>query len=160
ETLARAVHAAHLSGVIHRDLKPSNILLKKENGDGTNGESHQDSSPVTRLASLIPKIADFGLAKSIGANGESPDPLGPTATGDVVGTPNYMAPDQAMVPRQPIGPAADVYALGAIFYELLTGRPPFTGETPLATIMQVLVNEPVSVTSLHPNVPRDLETIC
>src|SRR5262249_43175804 len=95
-----------------------------------------------------------------GGDGEATGLRGPTVTGELLGTPNYMAPEQAMVPRQPVGPAADVYALGAILYELLTGRPPFTGETPLATVLQVLHNEPVSVTSLRPNVPRDLETIC
>src|SRR5205807_7920886 len=104
---------------------------------------------------------DFGLAKyDDGGDGESAGLRGHTVTGDLLGTPCYMAPEQAMVPRQPVGPAADVYALGAILYELLTGRPPFTGETPLATVLQVLDNEPVCVTSLQPNVPRDLETIC
>jgi eukaryotic-like serine/threonine-protein kinase len=152
ETLARAVHVAHANGVIHRDLKPANILLRDESGDLSPGTS--------RLASLIPKITDFGLAKCVGGDRDGPDLHGPTATGDLLGTPNYMAPEQAMVRRQPIGPTADVYALGAILYELLTGRPPFTGETPLTTVLQVLHNEPVSVTSLQPNVPRDLETIC
>src|SRR5262249_50573795 len=107
-----------------------------------------------------PKITEFGLAKQAGDGGEAPDLRGHTLTGEIVGTPNYMAPEQAMVPRQPIGPAADVYALGAILYELLTGRPPLTGETALATVLQVLHNEPVPVTSLQPNVPKDLETIC
>ena len=159
DTLARAVHAAHANGVIHRDLKPANILLRDER-EGARGESRDPSPLAPRLASLVPKITDFGLAKCAGDDGEAPDLRGPTVTGDLVGTPNYMAPEQAMVPRQPVGPAADVYALGAILYELLTGRPPFTGETPLATVLQVLNNEPVSVTSLQPNVPRDLETIC
>jgi serine/threonine protein kinase len=156
ETLARAVHVAHANGVIHRDLKPANILM-------VSGDVSKELPPATRhspLATHQPKITDFGVAKCAGGDGEAPDPHGPTVTGELLGTPNYMAPEQAMVPRQPVGPAADVYALGAILYELLTGRPPFTGETPLATILQVLHNDPVSVTSLRPNVPRDLQTIC
>jgi serine/threonine protein kinase len=159
DTLARAVHAAHAHGVIHRDLKPANILLKDER-ESARSEPRHVSPRVARLASLVPKITDFGLAKCTGGDGEPPDNRGPTATGDVVGTPNYMAPEQAMIPRQPVGPAADIYALGAILYELLTGRPPLTGDTPLATVLLVLDDEPVSVTSLRPDVPRDLETIC
>jgi serine/threonine protein kinase len=159
ETLARAVHAAHANGVIHRDLKPANILLRDESEAA--GAGSRDPSPLApRLAALVPKITDFGLAKCSGGDGEAPDPRGATVTGELLGTPNYMAPEQAMVPRQPVGPAADVYALGAVLYEMLTGRPPFNGETPLATVLQVLHNEPVSVTGLRPNVPWDLETIC
>jgi eukaryotic-like serine/threonine-protein kinase len=159
ETLAQAVHAAHAHGVIHRDLKPANILLRDE-CDGACDKFAGLSPLAFRLPSLVPKITDFGLAKCDGESGESPELRGCTVTGDLLGTPNYMAPEQALVPRQPVGPAADVYALGAILYELLTGRPPFTGETPLTTILQVLHSDPVSVTSLQPNVPRDLETIC
>jgi serine/threonine protein kinase len=157
ETLARAVHAAHDNGVIHRDLKPANILLRDER-EGASDASGDHLPLGSRLATFVPKITDFGLAKCAVGDGEAPDL--PTVTGELLGTPNYMSPEQAMVPRQPVGPAADVYALGAILYELLTGRPPFTGETPLATVMQVLQNEPVSVTNLQPDVPRDLETIC
>jgi eukaryotic-like serine/threonine-protein kinase len=154
ETLARAVHAAHASGVIHRDLKPANILLVS--GESNNAPA---ANQHTQLTAHQPKITDFGLAKCAGDR-DSPGARASTVTGEILGTPNYMAPEQAMVPRQPVGPAADIYALGAILYELLTGRPPFTGETPLATVLQVIQNEPVSVTSLQPDVPRDLETIC
>jgi serine/threonine protein kinase len=150
ETLARAVQAAHANGVIHRDLKPANILLC-DRGGGSGDD----------LASIIPKITDFGLAKCAEDREETPaDVRGPTATGELLGTPNYMAPEQATTPRQPVGPGADVYALGAILYELLTGRPPFTGPTAVATIIQVIHNEPVPVAHLQPGVPKDLETIC
>lgn len=163
ETLARAVQAAHASGVIHRDLKPANILLQpgeaRARSAGEMGPLPPDVVPLPS-SDLTPKIADFGVAKCAGGADEEGEHHGATVTGEILGTPNYMAPEQAMVPRQPVGPAADVYALGAILYELLTGRPPFTGETPLATILNVIHNEPMGVTSLRPNVPRDLETIC
>jgi eukaryotic-like serine/threonine-protein kinase len=162
QTLARAVHAAHAHGVIHRDLKPANILLQesgvRSQESGKNSSRLPDS--CLRTPDLCPKITDFGLAKCADSGGAAPALRGPTVTGELLGTPNYMAPEQATVPAQPIGPAADIYALGAILYELLTGRPPFTGESPLATVLQVVHDEPVSVTSLQPNVPRDLETIC
>jgi serine/threonine protein kinase len=162
ETLARAAHAAHVYGVIHRDLKPANVLLQGP-GLPTGAEGPPpltaESSPLTS-ESLTPKITDFGVAKCASGDGEAPDLRAATVTGELLGTPSYMAPEQAMVPRQPVGPAADVYALGAILYELLTGRPPFRGGTALATVLQVLHDDPVPVTSLEPNVPRDLETIC
>ena len=132
-TLAEAIHAAHQSGIVHRDLKPANILLTR---DGT------------------PKVTDFGLARRLEGDG------GLTLSGVPVGTPSYMAPEQARGKRQAIGPATDVYALGAILYELLTGRPPFRAESATATLQQVLTDEPVSPTRLNPQVPRDLTTIC
>jgi WD40 repeat protein len=132
-SLAAAVHYAHGLGVVHRDLKPGNVLLT---ADGT------------------PKVTDFGLAKRVD--------LGPglTQTGMVLGTPAYMAPEQAEGRINEIGPAVDVYALGAILYELLTGRAPFRGVSALETLEQVRTREPVAPRQLQPKVPRDLETVC
>jgi hypothetical protein len=133
ETLARAVHHAHQQGVVHRDLKPLNALLT---ADGT------------------PKITDFGLAKRLEGGG------GQTRSGLVLGTPSYMAPEQAAGQTKRIGPATDVYALGVVLYEALTGRPPFLAETTLQTVLQVQAQEPVPPRRLQPKVPRDLETVC
>jgi eukaryotic-like serine/threonine-protein kinase len=164
ETLARAVHAAHANGVVHRDLKPANILLAPTNQSSAIGaENTANANALTAergVLNAIPKITDFGVAKCVAGDGEAPGLRSPTVTGELLGTPQYMAPEQAAGRSKEIGPGADVYALGAILYEMLTGRPPFTGETPLDTVLQVLHNELVSVTSLQPNVPRDLETIC
>jgi WD40 repeat protein/tRNA A-37 threonylcarbamoyl transferase component Bud32 len=131
-TLAGAVEAMHARGIVHRDLKPSNILLE---ADGT------------------PKVADFGLAKALGADS------GLTRTEEVLGTPGYMAPEQARGEAKQVGPAADVYALGAILYELITGRPPFRAATVLETLELVRSAEPVPPRRLVPRLPRDLETI-
>jgi eukaryotic-like serine/threonine-protein kinase len=133
ETLARAVHAAHKAGIVHRDLKPSNILMT---ADG------------------VPKVADFGLAKLMGGDSAR------TLSGQAVGTPSYMAPEQAMGHSKDVGPTADVYALGAILYETLTGRPPFLGSSQVETLGLVVSTEPVAPKQLRPDTPRDLETIC
>src|SRR5262249_41923767 len=147
ETVARAVHAAHSCGIVHRDLKPANILLQIT--DHQLQTDNSSKSAISNLQSAIPKITDFGLAKSDDGGTVTLDRRGPTLTGEVLGTPSYMAPEQASGEAKRVGPAADIYALGVILYELLTGRPPFAGATPLDTVLQVLHNEPVSVTSLR-----------
>jgi serine/threonine-protein kinase len=132
-TLAEAMQTAHGRGIVHRDLKPANVLLAE---DGT------------------PKISDFGLAR------QQDDGAGLTQTGVTIGTPSYMAPEQARGRPDASGPAVDVYALGAILYELLTGRPPFRAATSAETVQQVISQEPAPPSRLNDQVPRDLETIC
>src|SRR5262249_34479186 len=132
EPLARAMAAAHALNIIHRDLKPENVLLTK---DGQ------------------PKVTDFGLAKRLEEDSSQ------TKSGTLMGTPSYIPPEQARGEARAIGPLADLYSLGAILYELITGRPPFRGTTLMETLELVRTQEPVPPTRLQPKCPRDLETI-
>jgi serine/threonine-protein kinase len=132
-TIARAVEHLHQQGIVHRDLKPSNILLDAEQQ---------------------PYVTDFGLARVFAPGSEM------TATGIIAGTPSYMAPEQASGRRDAIGPATDVYSLGALLYELLTGQAPFHGETPLDTLMDVLSGDPILPRTVNPHIPRGAELIC
>jgi serine/threonine protein kinase/formylglycine-generating enzyme required for sulfatase activity len=156
ETLARAVDAAHQAGIIHRDLKPANILLVPPRRASASAElSLAELSARPSLADFgMPKITDFGVAKRLDSSDAK------TVTGAVIGTPSYMAPEQTGGTGYAVGPATDTYALGAILYELLTGRPPFKGATPIDTVMQVVAEDPVPPRRIQSRVPRDLETIC
>ncbi len=131
-TIAKAIHHANEQGILHRDIKPGNILIDRSDE---------------------PHVTDFGLAKHLTGD------RGQTRTGAVMGTPSYMAPEQARGEKD-LTPATDVYGLGALLYELVTGRPPFRGETALDTLKQVLEHEPVPPRLLNPRIDRDLETIC
>jgi WD40 repeat protein len=161
ETLARAIHVAHQHQIIHRDLKPANILFQRvSTKDTKEHESNPDFAASTSCSfvsfvdELLPKITDFGVAKLL----DSPAAL--TRSGDVVGTPQYMAPEQAQGRSHTTGPATDVYALGVILYELLTGRPPFQGVMALDIQLRITCEEPLPPRRLQPTVARDLETIC
>jgi serine/threonine protein kinase len=156
-TLADAIQYAHDRGVVHRDLKPANILLQIADCRLPIEKPQRvgpTQSAIVNLQFAIPKITDFGLAKLVGSS------IVQTQDGVLLGTPSYMAPEQGHEGTDPVGPGADIYALGVILYELLTGRPPFQAESTLATLMLARETEPVPPSRLRLRLPRDLETIC
>jgi WD40 repeat protein len=158
--ISDAVYFAHQQGVIHRDLKPANVLLENatetpaELSPSTKDAGRADEPARAATRDLRPRITDFGLAKRI------QDDDGLTATGQILGTPSFMAPEQATGDSAAIGPASDIYSLGSILYMTLTGRPPFQAATLAQTLRQVVEREPLSPRKINPAVPPDLETIC
>jgi serine/threonine-protein kinase len=146
--VARAVSYLHDHGIVHRDLKPANILLER------NSEPAVDGAVGGVASSFFPYVTDFGLVKMLERGSDL------TSTGAIMGTANYMAPEQAAGHNSQVGPLSDVYSLGAILYESLTGRPPFREATPLETLVQVIEGEVASPREINPAVPRDLELIC
>ncbi|MCY3021784.1 MAG: protein kinase, partial [Planctomycetota bacterium] len=161
EKVARAVHYAHEQGVIHRDLKPSNIMLEYKTGAASSRRVVPETPAlVTQQAALStteapePLVMDFGLAKDLASDSSL------SQSGQVVGTPAYMPPEQAEGRIKDVGPHSDVYSLGAILYEMLTGRAPFTGENLMQILRATTAEDPVPPRQITPGVPRDLETVC
>jgi serine/threonine protein kinase len=147
--IAEGMDFAHRKGIVHRDLKPANILLSPPDQAGEDVDFE-----TIPLDLFVPKITDFGLAKTL--EGDSIQ----TRDGAIMGTPSYMAPEQALGKTAEIGPAADIYGLGAILYDIITGIPPFRGETVMDTITQVIHKEPVHPVRLNAKLPADIGTIC